>query len=488
MAIVDLIGAADGPGGEGLWDCTHRRFEPVVADLLPRGPAWPRDGEVLRQLVAAEATELSRVDIRSRKLLAELDPSTTFELLPEWEEMYGLPDCPDAAPTTIEGRRAALLAKLLAQGGHDQSLGYWTDLLETLGYILAWVVQGKDVFECGDACNAILFEEEWEHVWELAVPNGDNDAFLECVVDHQALIETLPLVHYYWQPAEGVPVGTESIRGLASTTQGYVAGVGLNSLILYDISGGELSSWDASTPPDLEDYFCICRGGAAGTRLVAAGVGDRVMFSDDGGNKWDPATNDAAITAEVYGISRGPENDDVVVAVGELGATWRSTDAGDTWAAVASPVVVNLQGVTRCTDALVAVGWTRTIIRSTTNGASWTDVSPGGGAETLWGVSAWGATVVAVGASGLILRSADSGSTWAAVTSPTTATLYAVTSSPTGRWTACGASGVILQSDDDGETWALRESPTTEDLYAAATDWPTGQAIVAGNNRTIILE
>lgn len=483
MAFVNLQSSIECAATEGWWDCTHRRFEPILADLLPRGRAWDRDDPVLRQLVAAVGTELSRVDLRTEKLLREFDPATAFESIGDWETMLGLPDC--AQPDTLDGRRKAIAAKLLAQTGHDQSLSYWTQLVLLLGYQILWVAKAKAVLTCVDDCNDQMFTDEWEFVWELVVDAGLNDALLECVVQHQALIETLALVHYAWLPVD-VPPGVESIRGIACTMNGYPVAVGTSDLVLR--ASADLATWTAEVTPDGGDHFCVCHGGSQGKRLITAGLAGRVMYSDDGGDTWQSAGDDSAVTSEVYGLSRGPLADAVVVAVGQAGKTWRSTDAGNTWALVASPVAVDLRAVTRCKGALLAVGESRKIIRSSTNGASWTDVSPPGGTEALRGVSAWVETVIAVGAGGLILRSSDAGMTWATVTSPTAAQLLAVTSSPAGRWTACGAGGVILQSLDDGKTWTARKSPTSVDLYAAGVRWPDGRAVVAGNNRTIILE
>lgn len=476
MAIVDLLGEIEGATCEADWDCTHRRFEPVLADLLPRGPAWPRDGEVLRQLVAAEATELSRVDLRGLKLLAELDPSTTWELLEAWEKMYGLPDCPDAAPTTIEGRRAALLAKLLRQPGFDQSPGAWKALLLILEYVLFWVLKGFSPFACGDPCNAIIYDDDWQFLWQLGVVSGDNDPMLECVVEHVARIHTIAHLHYMWTPVEVLPA-TKSVRGVASNVKGYTVAVGTSSLVLS--ASPDNQTWSEVTPPVAEDYLGVC---SVDDVFVAVGV-PGAMYSIDNGTTWLAST---LVGGEVYAVSRSHNADGVVVAVGEDGRIYRSTDYGATFAELVSPTSEWLQGVTRCQGAMVAVGANGTALRST-NTTVWSAVSSGV-TERLWGVSAWGLVVVAVGEDGRIIRSVDAGATWTTVTSPTSSRLYSVTSSPTGHWSACGVGGVIIQSTDDGVTWTLHESPTTVDLYAAGIDWPNGQAILGGDSRTIILE
>lgn len=482
MAFVALYGNVEACKAAGEWDCTHRRFEQTIADLLPNGAAWPRDDEALQELVASEATELSRVDLRAQKLLRELNPATTFELLTDWETMLGLPDC--ELPPTIEARRKAILAKLLAQTGHDQSLGYWTELVAQLGYVLEWVEQGHEVTTCADDCLDPLWTDEWEFVWSLAVDDQDSvtDALLECVVEHNALIETLALVHYLWTDVGLTPPGV--LKAIASTELGYTVAVGLSALCLR--AGADLTTWTPITLPIIDDYVCAATGDS--NLVVIAGPTTTILRSTDGGENWSGA-DAAAVTGEVYGISRGPLDDDVFVAVGELGRVYRSTDAGQVWALAATPAAVSLRAVTRCTGALVAVGDDGAVFRSTTNGVSWDDQTPGGDITMdLLGVAGWTSTVIAVGAGGAIARSTDAGISWERVDSPTTANLRAVTSSPSGRWTVAGDGGVIVQSFDAGATWELADSPTTSDLFAAAAAVPGGRALVGGDDKTIVLE
>lgn len=482
MGIVDVHAATESAEVIGLWDVTHRRFEAVVADLLPRGAAWNREGVVLQKLVAAQATELSRVDLRGRKLLRELDPAKTFELLAEWETMLGLPDC--ATPETLEARRAAILAKLLAQTGHDQSLTWWTALVATLGYPLLWIEAGKLALTCTDDVGDVLSDEEWESVWELVVAAGLDEALLQCLVDHNALIETLGTVHVLWQLLD-LGDNTKNVRAIASSSKGYTVAAGTQGLLLQASSDNE--TWTASALSG-DDLYAACHAGEQGDVLLLAGDPGVVWRSADDGATWPAATDATAITETVRGLSRSPDLDDVVVAVGTNGATYRSTDAGDTWAGVASPTTDDLNAVARCTGALVACGFDGQVIRSTNGGASWSIVVAQGTYGDLHGVSGWTTTVVAVGLAGTILRSADAGATWGPVTSPTTEDLRAVHRSPSGRWTACGDGGVILQSLDDGETWALRTNDDVNDLFAAGSDWPLGRAVVGGTARTLILE
>ena len=84
--------------------------------LLPTGPAWsPDSGTVLDELLDAIASQMADVDQSGANLLDEIRPSTTFELLPDWERVVGLPDICSVLGSTVTVRRASLLEKLVSK-------------------------------------------------------------------------------------------------------------------------------------------------------------------------------------------------------------------------------------------------------------------------------------------------------------------------------------------------------------------------------------
>ncbi len=486
MAIVDRHGHAEA-GAPGQGDVTNADFESPLAMLLPNGPAWPREDATLRTLVRAIATELSRLKIRERKLDRETDPATTFECVTDWEESYGLPDC--AQPETLEARRAAIAAKLLAQTGHDQSEAYWTDLFKKLGYAIWWLATGKAAMTCIDDCLDELTDEQWIFVWEVAIDHGLDDALLACIVEHNALIETFPILHYLWTPV--VVPEPASLWGVASTSDGYTVAVGQAAKILRagaDYAKPDGSGWALGTPDpdDQEDLYAVA---AIGTVLVACGGNPTNFYrSIDHGATWLSSNDDTEQMAAIcQGFGLG-----VALAAGESGVVWRSVDYGATWAlATAITGAPNVRGLTVCGDGLtvgvvLAVAENGHIYRTPNSGTSWTDVHTA--PAVLCGVGAWEMVAVAVGEGGAIARSVDGGATWAAVTSPTTANLRAVVGTPVGRWTACGDGGVILQSVDNGVTWAVQTTPTTENLRAITRHIPSNRAVIVGASTSIIVE
>lgn len=85
-------------------------YADMLVSLLPPGKLWRWTGSVLRKLLLGSADELTRLDARVTDLLNEADPTTTLELLPEYERELKL----DPAASADE-RRARIVARLVAR-------------------------------------------------------------------------------------------------------------------------------------------------------------------------------------------------------------------------------------------------------------------------------------------------------------------------------------------------------------------------------------
>lgn len=116
-----------------LHSYTAEQFQQAFLDLLPRGPVWPKDSDAnLVKTVAALMPSAERVASRASNLVQDGFPSTTLELLPEWEASVGLPDpCQGEAPS-IEARRSQVVARFANTGG--QSVAYLIGYAANLGY------------------------------------------------------------------------------------------------------------------------------------------------------------------------------------------------------------------------------------------------------------------------------------------------------------------------------------------------------------------
>lgn len=151
----------------GLVLHTRDEYGDALAGLLPTGAAWPRDPQsALLRLVRSLAVELERMDQRAAQLLAETDPASTSELLPDWERVVGLPDPCVTTGQTVAERRQALEGRLTSVGG--QSRRFFIELAARLGYSIT-----IDEFASAAAATAAGIPyagDGWAHTWRVNVP------------------------------------------------------------------------------------------------------------------------------------------------------------------------------------------------------------------------------------------------------------------------------------------------------------------------------
>lgn len=148
---------------------TYRRYSradyhQMLMDLLPRGRAWPRDGEDA-DLMAGWAAEFARVEQRGWDLLDEVDPRTTKELMPDWEHFFELP-----GTASEDQRRKELIAEWLAGG--SLSRDNLEDLLKVLG-IKASVYYWRP-FRCGVSACGDYLATDWFSTVTITVYEPKN--------------------------------------------------------------------------------------------------------------------------------------------------------------------------------------------------------------------------------------------------------------------------------------------------------------------------
>lgn len=181
---------------------TSADYLKLLQALLPTGSIWTRAPEAtLTDLLSGCAEEFARIDGRASDLLLEIDPRTTTELLPEWEEFLGIVPSQGAS---IEARRALVHYRLTAEG--DIKRPYFVSLAAAMGYTIridtytesqdGWLCAGDDLWEepwiyftagISGAGDYLAYEEPalpW--IWEvvvLAVPAVIPSPTLEQVLD-----------------------------------------------------------------------------------------------------------------------------------------------------------------------------------------------------------------------------------------------------------------------------------------------------------------
>lgn len=137
--------------------------------LLPTGAAWPRQQDAeLTRLLRALAEELARVDKRGEELLREADPRSTVELLEDWERALGLPDPCAPLAETLQERRAAVAAKLVASGGQHRQ--YYIDIAAALGVEVG--ITEFFPFRVGHSAigEPLASDDAWRHTWQVDAP------------------------------------------------------------------------------------------------------------------------------------------------------------------------------------------------------------------------------------------------------------------------------------------------------------------------------
>ncbi|WP_282265909.1 putative phage tail protein [Stenotrophomonas sp. PS02298] len=138
--------------------------------LLPQGAAWPRNrGAVLTAVLGALAQEFARIDARARQLINEAIPSSTSEMLADWERVAGLPDnCSGLLAEGQQARRDDLVSKLISQGG--QSREYFQSLAAAMGFTVR--IDECRSFRAGmSAAGQALTNGPWRFTWKVAAPS-----------------------------------------------------------------------------------------------------------------------------------------------------------------------------------------------------------------------------------------------------------------------------------------------------------------------------
>lgn len=144
----------------------------LLSQLLPPGAAWPQDPDSnLQALLRAFGQSFARAHNRADDLYREGDAGQAFETLERWEAALGLPDeCSIQGSMTVQERVAAVLAKLLGQGG--QSRAHFLALAEALGYPDANLTEYW-ARRHGRACMGEPYgDEDWEDAWQLNLPDS----------------------------------------------------------------------------------------------------------------------------------------------------------------------------------------------------------------------------------------------------------------------------------------------------------------------------
>lgn len=189
------------------------------------------------------------------------------------------------------------------------------------------------------------------------------------------------------------------------------------------------ATWRMSSLPGV---VALARHPAAGHRLYAVTQTSvtrvRLWRSDDRARTWTPlAQVDAPATGPrpsvtVHALALDAHRPDVLFVGGEVragptgerrGRLWRSTDAGDSLAAVTTPGGLPPRALLITRSGVLLAGTERGILRSSDRGAAWRPADGGDGdVDHLAASAGEPQTLIAGTAAGRLLRSDDDGATW----------------------------------------------------------------------------
>lgn len=146
----------------------------LLINLLPPGPAWEGDHPLIEGL----APSLARVHQRASKLMTEIDPGATVELIDRYEALCGLPDeCTLDGVQTIMQRQKRLAAKVNGYGGINES--FYRRQLDALGYPEVTITQYQNA-ETNPRPD-LATDDDYRFLWAVNIPASANIDVMTCI-------------------------------------------------------------------------------------------------------------------------------------------------------------------------------------------------------------------------------------------------------------------------------------------------------------------
>ena len=139
--------------------------------LLPRGRAW--EGEELEALLSAFAASFAEMDGVLSRLLDDILPASTSDLLTDWERVTGLPDDCSEPGAGIGQRRGAVLDQLVTQAGNNSA--DYVAIAAKLGATIT--IAEHDRTRARAIAGLDTTNGKWRFVWWITVQNDSTREF-----------------------------------------------------------------------------------------------------------------------------------------------------------------------------------------------------------------------------------------------------------------------------------------------------------------------
>lgn len=164
---------------------TLAQYTGALKNLLPRGRVWSREiSDIQHGLIEGLAKSFQQMDEDAVQLLVEAFPSTTTDLIDEWNATVGIPDFCFGAPETIEQNRQYIVAKLIADGG--QTVDYYKSIAASLGLIITIREFSKLTPGTGAPVGLITKLEDWAYTWQVRL-DVNSPSLIEFAGDIEAI-------------------------------------------------------------------------------------------------------------------------------------------------------------------------------------------------------------------------------------------------------------------------------------------------------------
>lgn len=225
--------------------------------LLPRGGVWTTVGQGGNTIEGQALETLMPTHVRltdsAAGLLIDAFPSTTDQLLPEWQATLGLPDpCAGASPTLAQSQ-AQVVARLTGRGG-TRSVSYYISFAAALGYEITITQFAPSKF--GRPFGSPFGGVAWAYAWQVNAPQFTvtnftfgNSQFgqpfaawgstvLQCELQRIAPAHTILIFSYVGFYSDGGVLAMYDATGYPQSSEGLAPGaVWWNSGVICVVPG-----------------------------------------------------------------------------------------------------------------------------------------------------------------------------------------------------------------------------------------------------------
>jgi photosystem II stability/assembly factor-like uncharacterized protein len=267
-----------------------------------------------------------------------------------------------------------------------------------------------------------------------------------------------------------------------------------------------------AAPTPLATRSALLAAAQAGQRLVLAGERGLVVYSDDGGQKWQQAEVPAQVSLTALAFANAQQG----WACGHFGSLLQTTDGGQRWqllldgrrlaelelAAAGDDEALREAAQRRVADgpdkplldlglspdgSLYAVGaYGLAFVR---RGDAWQSLHtrlPNRRRLHLYAVRSDGPRVFIAGEQGLLLRSLDGGAHFEALASPYKGSFFGLLLTRDGTLLAYGLRGNVWRSADQGDSWTQVDNPVPVSI-SAGLQRRDGSLLLLAQNGDLLL-